>query len=115
MKKLSIEKQIEVLELVITKLDFNYNDNGLCGYVGKTLVSLKHITEYQYQTSFDESLYKSKIPSFNITNAKRLSKKYKFEYPKGNCWWWGRHNLEPRKQFINALITELKIKQDENK
>jgi hypothetical protein len=58
------------------------------------------------------------MDGFNITNARRLSKKYKFQYPNGYSegYWWDRNSnfdsvekwFKPRIAFINALITELK-------
>lgn len=56
------------------------------------------------------------INGFNITNAKRLSKKYGFLKPTGtgDYYWWRIFHNEPRVAFIKALIAELKEEQLDN-
>jgi hypothetical protein len=114
MEKLSKEEQIGILESVLDDISKLKIILGLCGLVKKKLSSKG--LEVDVCSSSGISVY---IDGFNIANAKRLSKIYNFEYPKGSYyryWWSGRFDIDktkeewyaPRIAFIKALITELK-------
>lgn len=115
MKKLTKEKQIDVLENVLERIKEDTFVRGLCHYTRKSLLSVCHLSSVDINIS-------NYIDGFNITNARRLASKYKFSRPDSvaSGYWWDRFNFlsdgdevewyAPRIGFINALITELKQK-----
>lgn len=109
MKRLPIEKQIELLKLTIKDINVDYVNNGICCYISFFAYRLKYIDKLFSHDNFDK--IQKLVPSFNKTNALRLCKKYNFEKPDNKCaWWWNKYNKKVRIDFLNALITELKLK-----
>src|ERR1035441_8609044 len=107
LSKLSKEEQIKTIERVILDIEKVKVTLGLCYFLSKALNCHGYYGHI-----------KILMDGFNITNARRLSKKYKFQYPNGYSegYWWDRNSnfdnvekwFKPRIAFINALITELK-------
>lgn len=101
-KKLSIQKQIEILEKAKKHyIDMGSCPNGMCYSINKVLVSM----------GFRTGSYELKpfIPSFTYTNMARLAKMKMIERPrKGNMYWWSVADLSIRPIVFDVLIAELK-------
>lgn len=109
-KPLPIEQQIKLLEEVVANVKHHYSGNGLCGYISSAALNNKFITSEEYYFNSISYWPAKLIPSFNRTNAIRLSKIDNFITPHGKTWWWVRSNKKVRLKFIEALINQLKSK-----
>lgn len=107
-RKLTIDEQINFLTIVRDKFVNRTFEYGMCN-------ELYHINGFPKVRILGN--IKNYIQGFSLENAIELSVKYGFLRPTGdrNWYWWSistYSGLNARVDFLNALITELKIKQE---
>jgi hypothetical protein len=101
--KLTKEEKIKILQ----KATIEYKQYAAATHLGLCF-SLKWVVPSHMKQSGYKFL-RTMFKEFTITNARRLSKKYKFKRPNGKCngYWWSLDESEARISFLNALIKEI--------